>query len=98
MDPDTKILVASKPTIEELEMMLKAGADQLEIKMKPDGSIHAVERTGRPLSWRDANFITDREFAEIGLLLCDHTPRDLALMVVRLQGQLEAPKLIGSAQ
>jgi hypothetical protein len=38
--------------------------------------------------WRGANNVTDWEFAEIGVLLCDNDPRDLALMVVRLTGQL----------
>lgn len=38
-----------------------------------------------PISWREANVVTDEEFAEIGVLLCDHTPRDLALMIVRLR-------------
>lgn len=44
--------------------------------------------------WRTANTITDWEFAEIGTLLCDHSMRELALMVVRLQGQLEAERML----
>lgn len=45
-----------------------------------------------PIAWRVVNTITDWEFGQVGGLLCDHTPRDLALMVVRLQGQLETMK------
>lgn len=41
-------------------------------------------------TWRDRNAITDWEFAEIGALLCDNEPRDLALMVLRLQARLAA--------
>jgi hypothetical protein len=41
--------------------------------------------TDQPTTWREANTITDWEFSEIGALLCDHAPRDLALMIVRLQ-------------
>lgn len=44
--------------------------------------------------WRATNTITDWEFAEIGTLLCDHSMRELALMVVRLQGQLEAERML----
>lgn len=40
--------------------------------------------------WRIANTITDWEFSEIGMLLCDHTQRDLALMIVRLRGEIGA--------
>lgn len=39
--------------------------------------------------WRTAHTITDWEFAQIGALLCGNAARDLALMVVRLQGQIE---------
>ena len=45
-------------------------------------------------TWRDANAITDWEFAEIGVLLCDHEPRDLALMIIRLQGRIEAAEML----
>lgn len=44
------------------------------------------------IAWRNANHITDWEFAEIGILLCDNDARDLALMVVRLKRQLEVLK------
>lgn len=40
-------------------------------------------------SWRTKHTLTDWEFEEIGKLLCDHEPRDLARMVVRLEGQIE---------
>lgn len=43
-------------------------------------------------SWRQKNTITDRELQRIGMLLCDHSFRDLALMVVRLEGELEVCK------
>lgn len=52
----------------------------------PLGYIAAPDEVTRP--WRTANAITDWEFAEIGKLLCLNDPRDLALMVVRLQGRL----------
>lgn len=45
-------------------------------------------------SWRAVNTITDWEFSEIGSLLCDHAPRDLALMVVRLQGRLGIEQIL----
>lgn len=48
----------------------------------------------RPLAWREANTITDWEFARIGELLCDHEPRDLALKIVRLEGQVEARQML----
>lgn len=41
------------------------------------------------LTWRETNAITDWEHAEIGGLLCDHRPKDLALMVVRLRARLQ---------
>lgn len=44
------------------------------------------------LTWRQTHTITDWEFAEIGKLLCDHQARDLALKVVRLEGQIEMLK------
>lgn len=40
-------------------------------------------------AWREARKITDHEFSEVGVLLCDHEARDLALMVVRLRAALE---------
>jgi len=43
-------------------------------------------------TWRDANTITDWEFGQIGRLLCDQAPRDLALKIVRLEGQLEVAR------
>lgn len=43
---------------------------------------------------RATNTITAWEFAAIGTLLCDHSMRELALMVVRLQGQLEAERML----
>lgn len=43
-------------------------------------------------AWRHENTITDWEFRQIGALLCDCQPRDLALKIVRLQGQLEVAK------
>lgn len=46
--------------------------------------------------WRQKNIITDWEFAEIGALLCDNAPRDLALMLVRLQGQMEVCRLLAN--
>ena len=52
----------------------------------PPGYIAAPDEVTRP--WRSANAITDWEFAEIGKLLCLNDPRDLALMVVRLQCRL----------
>lgn len=52
------------------------------------------ETTSYRNEWRIANGITDWEFAEIGRLLCDHTARDLALMVVRKQGQLEVERML----
>ena len=48
--------------------------------------------------WLSENAVTDWERTEIATLLCDHDPRDVALMVVRLQGQLEmAQKLRADA-
>jgi hypothetical protein len=49
------------------------------------------------MTWRDTNTITNWEFGEIGKLLCDHSPRDLALMIVRLQGQLCAERMLRGA-
>lgn len=46
------------------------------------------------MEWRKANAITDPEFAAIGKLLCDHTARDLALLIVRLGGQMEVAKMM----
>ena len=48
--------------------------------------------------WREVNTITNWEFAEIGKLMCDHQPRDLALMVVRLQGQIEVFEALRSTE
>jgi len=48
----------------------------------------------RSKSWREANTITDWEFAQIGELLCYHSARDLALMVVRLEGQIEVYRML----
>jgi hypothetical protein len=39
-------------------------------------------------AWCAAKAVTDVEFSQLGVLLCTHAPRDLALMVVRLQEQL----------
>jgi hypothetical protein len=44
--------------------------------------------------WRDKNTITDWEFAEIGRLLCDGESRDLALKVVRLEGENAALRML----
>lgn len=38
--------------------------------------------------WRDANAVTDWEFGELSKLLATFGPRDLALKIVRLEGQL----------
>lgn len=40
-------------------------------------------------AWRATNAVADWEAAEIGTLLDDHDPRDLALMVVRLRAALK---------
>jgi hypothetical protein len=44
--------------------------------------------------WRNANAITNWEFAKIGELLCDNEPRDLALKIIRLEGQIEVCKML----
>ena len=41
-------------------------------------------------TWRETNHVTVHEAHDIAMLLCDHDPRDLALMVVRLQDRLNA--------
>lgn len=46
--------------------------------------------------WRRKNLITDWEFTEVGALLCRHSPRDLALMIVRLQGEMEVARLLAT--
>lgn len=51
-----------------------------------------TSETTPPLTWRQANTITDWEFGEIGALLCDIQPRDLALMIVRMRTQIETMK------
>ena len=35
--------------------------------------------------WREENKVADWESTEIGILLCDYDPRDIALMLVRIQ-------------
>lgn len=42
----------------------------------------------RAASWRRDNAVSDAEFYDIGGLLCDYDPRDLALMIVRLQAAI----------
>lgn len=39
--------------------------------------------------WRTDNSVTECEYREVGKLLCDMAPRDLALRVVRLQAKLD---------
>jgi hypothetical protein len=54
-----------------------------------------IRRAGPDIiSWRNANTITDWEMGEIGVLLCSYDPRDLALTVVRLRGQLEVAEIL----
>jgi hypothetical protein len=40
-------------------------------------------------AWRDANAVTDWEFARVGERVLSIAPRDLALKGVRLEGQIE---------
>jgi hypothetical protein len=39
-------------------------------------------------TWRHRHCVTAEELAEIGALLCDHEPRDLALRMVRAEARL----------
>lgn len=52
------------------------------------------ESAAQPLKWRDRNAVTDWEFAEIGKLLCDHEPHEIALLFLRLQGQMEMVNIL----
>lgn len=46
------------------------------------------------IAWRKANRVTDWELQKIGVLLCVHEPRELALMVIRLQGQMDVERML----
>lgn len=45
----------------------------------------------REATWRASNAITDDELVELQVLLCDNSPRDLALNLVRSRAQNETP-------
>lgn len=73
------------PTEAEIAAKIAADPDAAAAVMcrQEDEILHL--RAQATATWRQANHLTDWEFAEVGVLLCDHDPRDLAAMVVRLR-------------
>lgn len=53
--------------------------------VQPTRALAAEE--ARAEAWCRANAVTDEEAADVAGLLCDHEPRDLALMAARMQAR-----------